>query len=224
MKKLVCTFALLVSLLFFNACSPESEYHYTAIYYPDLKSTLFADQTEDSISFVTFDSWLLKSNAEWMRVPENMTSGEVPAGYYVRTSVPLYFDPNTTGESRSTILNIQTSENTLSVIYEQLPYLCITYPVRKNSAYELTDSSFVATDSLVFHAYGIWNVAFVNEQPEWIAWQASTPVSGRAGRQKVQFDIQENQTENERRAVVRITSNGVSNDVTIVQLPPKEED
>lgn len=224
MKKLALAFSLFSSLLFFNSCANESEYHYTAIHYPRVKSVLYADQTLDSISFVTFDTWMLKTNDEWIHIPENKLYGEVPVGYYIRTSVPVTFDPNTTGESRMTVLNLLAHGNVLSTSYEQLAYLNVIHPFRKDGAFLLEDSAFVETDSLVFYAHGPWKVELVGEQLDWLVWQEGTPSTGQKGRQKLVFGMQKNQAENERKAVLRLTSNGVTDDITVVQLPPKKED
>lgn len=224
MKKQLLALSLCSSLTLLTGCLGESEYHYTAIYYPDPQSTLFADQTEDSINFVTFDSWTLVSQAEWLRVPDNMNSGSIPGGYYVQTSVPLTLEPNTTGKARTAIVNIMANGNMLSAAYQQLSYLCITHPERKDGAFELVDSSFVTVDSLVFHAYGPWTLSFAEAAPTWASWEEGTATSGTVGDQKVRIVMQENLSEEPRSTVLRLTSKGVSNDITLVQLPPKKDE
>lgn len=223
MKRLFWAFFLLPSLFSLHSCDKKTEYHYTAIYYPTVKGFVYADQTLDSINFVTFDSWQLTCDAAWLHIPENMQGGNVPEGYFIQPSVPLTFEPNTTGESRTALVNLHANGNVLSTLYEQLPYLNVIYPARRNSLCELTDSAFVTTDSLIFQAHGMWKVEFKDTDAEWITWEEGTLKQGAPGRNKLVFNMQENRMPEERKAVIRLTSNGVADSVMIVQLPPKTE-
>lgn len=223
MKKFVWVFSLLSSLFFFNSCDKKTEQHYTAIFYPTVKSFLYADQTLDSICFITLDAWQLTCGEGWLHIPEHMQGGGVPAGYFIQPSVPLTFDPNVTGESRTALVNLHANGNTLSVLYEQFPFLNVKYPARKDEVYELRDSAFITTDSLVFEAYGTWTLEFVDKDAGWISWEDASLTRGSAGRQIVAFNMQENRLFEERKMTARLTSNGVSGDIIIVQLPVKQE-
>lgn len=223
MKKIAFLFAAMTALLTISSCDGKIEQHYTAIAYPQVESVLYADQTEDSLCFISYDSWYVVLNSDWVTVEDDHKQGVVPTGYYIEKCVPLIFAVNNTGKTRSTIVNLTAHEGILSVAYRQMHYLNITNPLRKNEAYELVDSSFVVQDSIVFNANGLWNLKFVGEQPSWIKWTEGYPVSGRKGPQKVKFDMEKNANEVERTATVRLTSNGISNDIVIKQLPPKKE-
>ncbi len=223
MKKIASLCAAIMALWVISSCDGKIEQHYTAIAYPQVESVLYADQTEDSLCFISYDSWYVVLNSDWVTVEDDHKQGVVPTGYYIEKCVPLNFAVNNTGKTRSTIVNLTAHEGILSVAYRQMYYLNITNPLRKNEAFELVDSSYVVQDSIVFYANGLWNLKFVGERPSWIKWTDGYPVSGRKGPQKVKFDMEKNANEEERTVTIRLTSNGVSDDIVIKQLPPKKE-
>ncbi len=224
MKAILKTLAGALCLLYFTSCNGDTEYHYTAIIHPNGDQTLFADQTEDSIKFVTFDSWTLSLNSDWMHMDEVNRHGTVPSGYYLNVHVPLTFDVNNTGRTRTATASVSANGNTLSAGYTQLHYLNVKRPQRRDNSYQLTDSAHYERDSLQFVAYGNWTVEFVGEQPAWVQWENPQAISGRKGEQKIYYTLVKNETDTKNEAQIRLTSNGVPADITLVQLPRKKEE
>ncbi len=85
----------------------------------------------------------------------------------------------------------------------------------------LADSAYVPNDSLCFRVENRWTLEFVGGQPEWLEADA---MEGRAGRNRVNLTFVANPDTTARRAVVRLTSGRVSNDIDIVQYGRKKED
>ena len=66
MKKVIFPILFLLAIVM-QSCSNGLDRHELTVVYPN-GYALFADQTKDSIVFLTFDSWRVYSNASWISV------------------------------------------------------------------------------------------------------------------------------------------------------------
>lgn len=207
------------------ACEPaENTYHHTSVYYPATGySVLYADQTRDSLSLVSFDSYTITLYGDWIQAKESDLSFQVPSGSYVEGSIYFDFLPNTTGETRECHVVLSAYGNDFPVYYRQVPYLNISRPaMNQEGAYRRDVKYDALKDSLIFRPYGDWTLAFDGEKPEWIDWQEGAVTSGEAGLHKVVYTLKKNETLDPREARLTLTSNGVKSGVTVVQQNQKD--
>ena len=80
--------------LMFSSCIENDGTHYTEILYPsEGGKVLYADQTNDSLKFITFDPWSLDTiyrftSKLWLNLdPSDLAGGDVPSGYYVNKTI-----------------------------------------------------------------------------------------------------------------------------------------
>ena len=81
-----------------TSCMKDPERHELQMIYP-VSSYLFADQTSDSLLFLTFDSWKVTSeDNDWISVV-GQASDNFENDYYTQhiAKVDLAVQPNTTG-------------------------------------------------------------------------------------------------------------------------------
>ncbi|MCM1107532.1 MAG: hypothetical protein NC388_00590 [Clostridium sp.] len=224
MKKFVL-YSSLAAAVMCVACDPvENTFHRTAIYHPfNGASVLYADQTRDSLSFLSFDSYTITVNSDWLHANESDLKGEVPAGAYVEGSIYFTVDPNTTGKTRDCSVVLNSYGYDFQAYYRQLPYLRVIRPsMNTEGEYSRTVKFDAEKDSLVFHPHGNWTLAIDGEKPEWMEWQEGTSMSGVAGEHKAVFTLRKNTTLDSRRVKFILTSNGVSTGMTLVQEKQKD--
>ncbi len=242
-------FAALATGAVFSSCSNSSdEYHQFNVY--PLRSDgfiEFADQSVDSTHIISTDTWSLTSQADWLTTT---TSGkkqapftiEVPQGYI--NSTPLYFSmqPNTTGKSRTALIQATSTNSnmgTMSLLIQQLPYLNVTTPSAKQASdgtYSWTlsgisaDGKFHTTDStgkdisttpyITFIVYND-SATITSSDASWLNVVATTlgkENQYKAGeKSKAELNISENTTGKERSATLTLTSAGVSTTITVTQ-------
>lgn len=221
MKKSLSAALFAAFAMMFGACNPgENEYHYTAIFYPNPDGWLYADQTVDSLKFTTFDDWALSAEASWVKFSNNpeLVSGTVPSGTYVQGAVPVYFEPNTTGETRYARINLASYGNVLSAMFHQYPYHNITRPaiIDSTATYALTKEAAGGTDSIVFNAFSQWSVCLEDESDTvWV--KTSGALTGEPGTGKVVFEIAPTEETQARTARLLLQGAGVTTPVTLTR-------
>ncbi len=236
--RFLAAFALMGSL-FVASCGEQSQHQLMIGYPAQGYSILHADEVEDSIMFLTYDSWKVASyQTDWMRVDGN-DHGNIKHDdtkrYWI--TVFLAFLPNTTNPSRLGTMSVRSYEYEVGARYLQYGHLDISRPVAEvekfmsgstipdSVSFCLTDSASISTDSLCFRVQNRWTLEFVGEQPEWVKPDA---FEGRAGRNRVNLTFEANPDTTARRAVLRLTSGkgdyAVSNDINIVQKGRKKGD
>ncbi len=231
--KFLAAFAL-VGGLFMASCAEEGQHQLMIGYPAQGYSILHADEMTDSIMFVTFDSWKVTPlQTDWIRVngKDNGTiKHDDTKRYWIK--VNLEFAPNTTAHTRIGAVSVRSYEYEVGAKYLQYGHLDIFHPSAKAETFMsgstipdsvsfcLADSANVPNDSLCFRVENRWELAFVGEQPEWLALDAQ---EGRAGRNRVNLTFEANTDTIARRAVVRLTSGRVSNDIEILQHGRKKE-
>lgn len=225
----------LIFVLMFVGCKQQNEHHAMNILHPASGYNIhYADQTSDSITFLTFDSYRATTEAEWLQLDPMKAKGNISNSYYnmVGISIPFSLSPNSTGKSRMAIVNIrnygQDWDQHVQVGCIQLGWLNIYRPEPKSDtessipsivSFNLVDSAYTLQDSLRFYVEKEWSIELFDEQ------QFVTPnrISGDAGDNMVRLTLKENESTQERRAKVVLHSSGVSNEINIIQLGKKGE-
>ncbi len=230
MKQLPLLLTLCAALA---ACSKESYRHAIALAYPTpgQYGLVYADQTEDSIVFDTFDSYDTYTSADWLAIDEQWGTMTIQNSYYYQweVSVPLTFEPNTTGETREAVVYVHNYgtdwDQTISASFIQASWLNITRPEPAYPSYTyypsyatfaIADSATWEVDSISFTAYGDWTL---QTTADFVALGAA---SGKAGAQVVALALEPNNDEADRQAEITLTSNGVSNIITLTQYGATE--
>lgn len=186
-------------------------------------SVLYADQTKDSLSLISFDSYSITVHGDWIHLKDQDLSYNVPSGSYVEGSIYIDVDPNTTGEQRDAYLTLTAYGNELTAYYRQVPYMNISRPAMNQDGEYRREVKFDSEkDSVEFRAYGNWTLAFDGEKPDWIDWQEGAVTSGEPGSRKVVYTLKKNETLDSRTAKLVLTSNGVTSDITVVQQNQRE--
>lgn len=214
--------------LIFSSCIENNGTHYTEILYPSQGGkVLYADQTNDSLKFITFDSWSLDTlyrftSKLWLNLdPSDLAGNDVPEGYYVNKTVKFTFEPNTSDTIKVVSLVLNSNNYKFESMYYQVDYLNIQRPAMdKNNNFELTDSASSTRDSISFVAYGDWKLEVVN--PEETAWIKPTKNEGIQGVHTVPMELKVNDSEAARLATLKLTSNGASTPILIKQMGIKE--
>ena len=230
------TLLLACSLLpFFASCISDPETHQLTPVEQSIM--LYADQTVDSLRFYTFDSWTVTPQVDWITIDGNSHQNityDFKKCYLCTAYVKV--TPNTTGKTRVGTVLVQSYDYSYSAPFVQLGLLNVSHPTptveswldRQSSIpdvayYELIDSAHWTADSICFNVQNNWSLVFADETaPDWLTVEE---IPGSKGHNRVNLTLTENtDTENERKATLRLTSGKVSNLITVRQLPvPKEE-
>ena len=225
MKKFFGCAALLAGVVFASCDNKENSYNFVSIVYPAAgEAVLYADQTSDSLRFVTTYDWSLALMADWMHAEGEAMAGEVPAGYFLNQKMNLQFDVNLTDTVRVGFVYLYADGKQFGTYYTQKHYLNVTHPFSPDGSFVLEDSAMQVRDSLVFTTYGDgWTLAFKGERPSWIDFEAGAATTGKAGKHSVAYTLEPNTSENERTAVLQLTSKGVTTDIRVRQYGLKQE-
>ena len=234
-------FALLLTLIAASSCVKDPEQHRLVISYPD-GYPLYADQTEDSIIFGTFDSWKVHSLEPWITV-KGESSKNVTYNYYkfYVFGVDLDIKPNTTGHTRYGSVEVDSYEYQAYGFYIQYGFLNIYHPqpnvlnivedyrLPDSVEFVLRDSADVLTDSICFKVRNDWTLTPVTDGKE-AQWVTASQTSGKAGEQTVQLTMEPNTTTGRDRMFEFILQSGeVKNVIRVEQSAnkkdtPKEEE
>lgn len=197
---------------------------------------LYADQTEDSLRFYTYDSWSVTSQNEWIAIQGDshfeFTYNNMNC-YLFKVLVSV--EPNKTGKTRHGTVLVKSYEFSYSSPFVQLGVLMLTHPyftvdswldeqsgIPDVAHYELIDSAHWVSDSICFTMHDDWSLAYVGDQPDWLSFDLE---NGDAGKYKVNLTLTPNtDEENGREAKLRLTSGTVYNDIVVRQLPVKKEE
>ena len=200
----------------------------------------YADQTVDSIRFYTFDSWTVTPQVDWITIDgtshQDITY-DFTKCYLCRAFVTM--KPNTTGKTRTGTVLVQSHDYSYSSPFVQLGILNLSHPLPTVDSwldeqsgipdvahFELIDSAHWTADSICFTVQNTWLLEFADETaPDWLEMENVSGLS--TGRIRVNLTLKENtDTENERKATLRLTSGRVSNLITVRQLavPKKDAD
>lgn len=218
MKKQHLIFPFAAIILAFAACDDDDNtYDFAQIYYPGSGTTVYADQTTDSLKFATTYDYELVVSADWLTIVTDSMSGTVPDGYYIVNEYLVEIEPNTTDTTRIAYVYFNADGRTLTTYYYQYHYLDIDRPTRRNYQFALTDSATQVSDSIIFTTYNDdWTLKFEDEQ-SWIRFATDADTTGTAGSYTVFYELDENTTASTRSAVMQLTSEGVTTEITVKQ-------
>ena len=238
--KIMCktkTLLLACSLLpFLASCVSDPETH--QLVPVEQPIILYADQTVDSLSFYTFDSWTVTPQADWITI-DGPSHQDITYDYTKCYLCKAYLkiQPNTTGKSRTGLVLVKSYDYSYSSPFVQLGILNVSHPlptvdswldeqssIPEVAHYELIDSAHWTSDSICFTVHNNWSLVFADETaPDWLVVD-NTPIFSN-GHYRVRLALTENtDTENERKATLRLTSGKVSNTITVRQLPVSKEE
>ena len=215
-----------LAILAFVACG-DNESHYTEILYPSNRSRIvLADQTRDSLVFMSTDSWRLSTNAtEWCSF--NASDASFNNKYqntWVSFWIPLTFTPNTTGKLRQASIFVDGGESSNGAYYFQVPFLGISRPIRyvtsdlsSDSLYTLNIQASATLDSISFRAYGDWTLSIQDG-----SWMSLDKTAGSPGEEQVVLTIEPNGLGIDRTDTIVLTSNGVRDSIPVLQRGQKE--
>ena len=229
-KTLFLIFGLLPFVL---SCVKDPETHQLLL--ENSFTTLYADQTIDSVVFYTFDSWSVVSAADWLTI-DGPSEGKIQYNNSrrYRCRAGLVVSPNTTEVTRVGKVHVNSYKYPGNFVRLQYGYLNISRPlctveefmdeaqtVPKKVHHTLTVNAQTDEDSLCFVVQNYWSLAFEGETPEWLTLEKT---QGERGKNSVKLSFSENTDATKtREAKLRLTSGQVSNLITIQQKPAVEE-
>ncbi len=212
-----------------QSCSDGLDRHELRIVYPN-SYALYADQTQDSLLFLTFDSWKATSNASWISIV-GKSSETIKYDYYRNylIRVDLALETNTTGHTRMGNVKVKSYDYEGAGLYVQFPFLNILrpnpnvnnyfgdhYTVPDGADFILTDSDYTVRDSLCFNVQKDWSLAFAPGADQ--SWLKVSSTSGSQGYNVVSLSLEQNLATEERKTKLILTSSGGSNEISIVQM------
>ena len=229
------TLLLACSLLpIFASCISDPERHELSPVGSSI--ILYADHTVDSLQFYTFDSWTVTPKDNWITVDGDSHMDldyNYSIGYLCK--VFLKIQPNTTGKTRCGTVLVQSYKYSYSSPFVQLGILKITHPaytadtwldeqsgIPEVAHFELVDSAHWTSDSICFTVQNNWDLVFDGDKPDWISLDKTTDLKVK---HKVYLTLDPNtNTEEGRDTKLKLTSNGVTNEIVVRQLPAKKEE
>jgi hypothetical protein len=228
MKKVYSLSALFTCVAILSSCNSDPENHLLNIVYPAPYKVLYADEVGDSVIFETFDSYKMKSQADWIAVVGD-DSYNVTYDYrnIYAFSTKLQFSPNTTGKTRSGSVRIDSYEYSTAALFYQLGFLNITHPtpvfpeseqsIPESASFELTVDASAVADSICFNVNHPWRLKDPLKDGIWASLDRT---SGDSGHQNVTLTLTPNtDTDNSRTVTFELLCGGVSNMITVKQLP-----
>ena len=228
MKKIL--FPLLAICLLMASCIEDKGNHLTQIVSPNGMAIVYADQPSDTLYYQTTEQHTLTTNVNWMRVQDDIISQIKFKDEMVwLLTIPVLFDPNTTGEWRSAGVKINAGDYSAGAYFAQAPYLNVTRPTRyiNGNTLEviqygpLADSAFVTVDSISFTTYGDWTLSVIPDEINQLPqdnWISPVQTSGTPGKYTVLLNMQPNEsTSEDRNASLLLTSSGVNDTIPVLQ-------
>lgn len=234
MKKLIMAACTLCAAAALQSClNTDNENHGTYIYtnVGNGITELYADQVEDSLHVVSYDSWTARTQmldgGDWFTVSDLKCN--VPVGYIVTQTVLCKTTPNNTGQVRTGVLYIDSAfpeYGALSTYIYQYYWLNISVPQAtfENKENETPRVKFAdtlnATDNLALFACRVYADATLASDVDWLSIKPEDQRL-KPGSYGLKFVVSPNTTSEDREAHVTLTSNGVSNVVTYTQKGKK---
>lgn len=227
---LICAIVTCLSVL--SSCNKsEIENHELVIDYPyNYLSFLFADQTEDSLVFRTFDSYVASPfKADWITITAG-ASYDVsydPYNVYYFKSL-LAFDQNTTGRTRYGYVQLDSYDKNVLAAYVQFGFLDINHPaptyhpeisaVPDSASFALQVAADALTDSICFTVSQPWTLRFDDGADQ--SWVTLGRTSGQPGHNNIALSLNRNTEGTEPRTTSLVLKSGqVENIIEIRQLP-----
>lgn len=224
MTKKILSLAWTVLSLALVACD-GSEYEMHQTYLNKSSVTCYADQTTDTLSVFSYDSWSLTTNDTWYSVSQ--TGYTVPDGYFANIPVVITMPANTTGENRSGTITVKESYDNQEFVASVYQYGWLNIITPNGTITGSTDQPFkewkktfsvslkhsTTSYSIKFQTYA--DGATLTSDAEWVVPETTTFAT--KGIHTVALTLTPNTGDTARTATITLTSNGVSTPITITQ-------
>lgn len=222
MKKTIFFAAVALTV---TACNKSNEFHQT--YVQDSYKVIFADQTLDSVQYVTTETHSLTSNASWCRVDNSYQTSineyiKAHQGIY-KLSVGLALEPNTTGALRTAAVTINAGEYSASSMIIQFcnlelarPQVVLSPDLSADSVSTLYLNGISDTDSIMFRTNFPWTLTVPENSPITLE-----QTNGQAGFHTIRFSYDQNPLSQARKMEIHLTSaTGTEEDSNITTIIP----
>lgn len=247
LKNIITCGLTVVALALSLASCGESSYENHSIGFSKQYVLAYADQTADSVMIYTTDDWSFRLEGEsWLKATykgQNAPFSEkLPVtGYKTWPRIDFICTPNTTGEQRGALLYATSGyEKVGSAVSQfiQLPYLNIstpsyepakagdkTYAMFRTYVESSGKTSSGANPKVTFTVYA--DGATLKSACDWItvfSSQLDQPATYEKNKlQSVELVVAENKTKEARRGRVLLTSNGITDTITVVQAQASDK-
>lgn len=228
MKKLNFLLLCLTALLLSSCLESKFEMHQT-YFSPQHPGGMkfYADQTLDSVRVNSYDSWeaYLETPAEWMSITP--TEFELQPGYFGSARMDISMEENNTGNNRQARIFVK-SYHTISMAIYQYAWLNIQYPTpiingenfdEQTVRFELAVGADPVNTSITFFVYQ--NNAQLSSDSPWVVPETTTFSKGQ---NTVKLNIEPNNSEEPRTAMLILTSGSISTPIYIKQNPKEDEE
>jgi hypothetical protein len=234
MKKIHLFLLAFAGITFSSCLEDKNELHFFAMPVPNgPEAKLYADQERDSMVIVSTDSWVLTpQKGDWMDFSQ--TSLDIKPGYQATTVIDLAFPANDTGENRSVEAWVKADGRSYMKKFTQVSYMNIQRPdmtltpgeeAPEYPEFELTDSSYVTKDSIIFISYA--KKIEIASNAEWLVPERTVIERQQDTKQPRKYTVllalEPNNTQEKREAeLVLSTSNNCLTVIKVHQLPKKK--
>lgn len=213
-----------------TACSESTNEYHESTFYPNNPEgrILYADQTVDSVYFISLDSWKLTesfvNSSPWFTAsPKEVT---IPANANVHARIDIQTTTNTTGETRYGALNVVTTFakfGTLSMPVRQTGWLEVSLPApvfAANAKRPTFSTSLTASGAKARLAFRLYDTDIathsLTSDAEWfvIPEANAQPADGLTN---LTIEIPDNTSTEARMATITLTSAGITEKITYTQ-------
>lgn len=239
MRKTLLTVPMALAMLSIVSCNNDSYRHQVAVAYPSGTQVLFADQTSDSVIFITYDSYKVTSlNSSWLKV---LSSKDYPSEYTLqnpyymgyRLRVNLQAEPNATDAPRLGQVNVYSYSTfddwaeTAGAFYYQVNWHDVQRPYPQygrddngnaiSATFAARDSFSQVVDTLRFMAYDDWKLTTSED-----SYAKPDKLSGGKGYQTILLSMEPNELNDTLYTTLTLQSahyDGVKTVITRKQAP-----
>lgn len=210
-----------------TACSEATYENHMTMFYPQEPSgrTIYADQTVDSTSVISYDDWTAQVEGDWLTI--SPTSWKVGSTESAQVRIDIAMQPNTTGQNRSGRILVDGYDKIGLTLY-QTKWLNILAPsgsIIEGSEDDITDNE-MNFSTIMSPAGGTYTVSFriysdgatLTSEADWITVTSPSTGSYKAGLHNVIVSIAENTGDAVRNGQLTLTSAGISTPITFTQL------
>lgn len=236
--KIKTIFAAALAAVAMTSCDSGSNEYHSTYFYPMTGNGIetYADQTVDSVRVYSTDSWTLDNSCEWVdiysagkKAPLSIT---IPAGYMASSRLDFQLQPNTTGEARTTIVQVKSTFDKIGAVTQyltQYPFHKIISPSGKTVTDEDGKRSYLfqmevnangftgadATPSLIFYPYA--SDATLSCPADWVMLSKMDDFA-KETKHIVTVTCTKNTTGEDRTATIKLTAGGVTTPIIVKQL------
>ena len=213
-------FSLICCTILLTSCNVNDEHHSTM--FSKQNVLMYADQEEDSVFFACTDPWKITAYEDWLTI-DPLELKAIPSGAVNSvTKLTITTTANNTGKMRKSIVEINTFQPAGFYI-QQYSWLNInmTGGVSEKDGDGNMKMNFRAVAPGMQHVTTVYFTVYkdgatLTSNADWVTLEESTFDKGE---HEVKVNIAANPSEEERKAILTLTSNGVSTPIEIPQRP-----